>query len=326
VVVMLQSKGGGVPEPVAVLGFADGKPKIGENILKIIAGQPYYFNALRIPRGLYAGQDKGPDGKPLGLTLQCRKLTLAPPEPEVVILPDGWYQEMEMNAWVQEAGTETWNSGLATATVTTSEVAFEGWVKSTIYSIKATIRAENYAYLAVIGPILFWIDVTKVKVEQEPLETEGTENFEGTSVFCISHAKSTINNPDPLIYQGENIDVTYQWCLDYLEAFAESLAMSGPTVLSPPARDHTPEPVPDQISIGNYPVGSIYAAVYTKELYDKAVKTTSREQRPKEFIEQIAGQIMFREIPGSIMPNMAVYENISEVSFFVKPHSKGDTT
>ena len=79
--------------PFAVIGFADGKPRIGEDILKIsfntaAAGQNYMlwkFLGLGAPEnypvaGLnpgggvlnpWNGDEKGPDGFPLGLTEEC---------------------------------------------------------------------------------------------------------------------------------------------------------------------------------------------------------------------------------------------------------------
>ena len=81
-VIVMLSEG----KPVAVLGFADGKPKIGENILKVTSSFPdYYFHALVMPKVLYEGKEKGPDGKPLRLTLPVRDITLDPPPPVLTI-------------------------------------------------------------------------------------------------------------------------------------------------------------------------------------------------------------------------------------------------
>jgi len=83
VVVMLRQ---GVP--AAVIGFADGKPRVGENIIKFVcegldqvpSSQTFYKAAFGLglyegPGSPYDGEDTGPDGFDLGLTEEYPMIT-----------------------------------------------------------------------------------------------------------------------------------------------------------------------------------------------------------------------------------------------------------
>lgn len=58
-------------KPVAVFGFADGKPKVGEDVLKsTVYGVSAYSSASNFGND-YSGQELGPDGLNLNLTEKC---------------------------------------------------------------------------------------------------------------------------------------------------------------------------------------------------------------------------------------------------------------
>jgi hypothetical protein len=295
-VVVMLSQG----KPVVVLGFADGKPKVGENILKVDSSFPtYYFHALRMPKLLYEGEDTGPDGKPLRLTLPVQKITLTPPDPVLTYFVEGYLFETESKGTIIEYAGE----GGLPCDYTVKRVYVESTATVTRYDGVSFVEREYIAYLPVIGPILYFINVTIVTNRLERDTETYTETNDGWGPFCIAIIGSGL---------CEGLDYA-PWCLEYIQDLADMA--TGQT------SNTVPDPiVPLEPETSKTIFVDTYAAVYTPELYAKALQTKTREKIPEELIYQWGGQILFVQIPNYwVMPG--IYEEMGKPEMFVKPHN-----
>jgi len=293
--------------PVAIVGFADGKPRVGENILKVDLGAGYWYNALisRVTDGYYAGRkeayaghDKGPDGLDLGLSLECEHITLKSHTAEYEF-SDGW--DFNWNYVGRIVTTEIpANPPFAYCRSETKQVWESGTQITTYYYSKSKTEFKEYAYLVKIGPILFWIDVDKsvYTVERQTRSENWPVSFDNaTWDWCIMVYPDYPCTGSPYA----------PGCLDYLAAQVIARTESG-TLGTPPG---TQTDYGSQSSIG-----AVYAAIYSKELYGKAKAITDRDNRPSEFIHQGYGYFYWN-IPYSELrdlPNLPVLK--------VRPHTK----
>ena len=98
--------------PVAVVGFADGVPRIGEDIVKIAAtgAGPFYLQCSDATP--YDGKETGPDGNPLNLTHR----------PEVYDGGKYEFSQIVSNSYAWDAGSSWWDQTCTNVVASTDPV------------------------------------------------------------------------------------------------------------------------------------------------------------------------------------------------------------
>jgi len=192
VVVMLKEG-----KPICVLGFADGIPRIGENLIKIVTTAPnstknYRFLSCakdttgQVAQIFSSGEDNpdGPDGKKLGIIMEITP-TITSNTPDYY---DVWHPGGPSNQWQMEVGYVTNDSPPV--------VHWDNYIY--FYKVRHTTTVHHVEFSVPVGPIkyLFKFTITEIKVEVGPLVEEYYWfNDDGTMPAASSHDPSGYEDP-----------------------------------------------------------------------------------------------------------------------------------
>jgi hypothetical protein len=292
--------------PVAVVGFADGVPRLGEDILKVDVGQGFFLCAQT--REKYDAGESGPDGAPLKLLKECEVIGAGT---ELVGEYDAGGQIT--NLWGGDFGSYEvehreagWISYMPVPAYD-SLVVYQNARRSTSYADShVSTYKDEYYYLVPIGPFLFWINAHRTRAEvkyTERTEYNNSKNHPfGEECICLTYAD----------FRGwglSEVDVPHPECYVWAEAEARELDASW---------DFGPG-MPDDYDIVYCYLDDTYVALYTEELFQRAKDAGSWENRPAEFVEQEAS-FEWSSALNAAIKNMADIE----FSMFARPHTKAE--
>jgi hypothetical protein len=293
--------------PVAVVGFADGVPRLGEDILKVDVGQGFFLCAQT--REKYDAGESGPDGAPLKLLKECEVIGAGT---ELVGEYDAGGQIT--NLWGGDFGSyevEHHEAGwiiYMPVPAYDSLVVYQNARRSTSYADShVSTYKDKYYYLVPIGPFLFWINARRTRTEvkyTERTEYDNSKNHPfGKECTCLTYAD----------FRGwglSEVDVPHPECYVWAEAEARALDASW---------DEGPG-MPDDYDIVYCYLDDTYVALYTEELFQRAKDAGSWENRPAEFVEQNEAPFWWSSALNAAIKNMADIE----FSMFARPHTKAE--
>jgi hypothetical protein len=146
--------------PVAVLGFADGKPRIGEDIIKSAFKSGHFWRASLLAP--YAGRDTGPDGVPLGLATLCPRhtadtVTRRTEAPYYVEKTDLYGVIDEDTTIPMLAGENDYPFEPGEQMGTYAFITYHDHTVKTTKAIVLNSLAKVYYYPVVVGPILYLV-------------------------------------------------------------------------------------------------------------------------------------------------------------------------
>jgi hypothetical protein len=289
--------------PKAILGFADGVPRIGENIFKMALTTPKYWDVEK--QTLYAAGSAGPDGKLLQLLRECTPITAQTEtlsettDYDWVITLQASQREAEVRFRHYEGTDGLWDA---------SSDFWQVWIKTTnwetkVYSTYGSYR-DHFFYLIPIGPILYFVEVFQnrtSKIYNGKTETEITGDADWIFDYeCCSHI---YYYPDPPYAPWDN-----PACQPAAEARAAS------QIIPYNALNY---PLPDPWNYKNLQWSyDIYAAPFSQELYDRTKVITDTNNRPAEFIYQSDPYIH------GTGTSLSGYTD--PISIFARPHTKAE--
>lgn len=287
--------------PFAVLGFADGVARIGENLFHITAVNKIFSI---IDQGLY-NKTVGPDGLPLILETDCEKITDF---------------KMEEGQGLPHYGTCVCSGGQAWAywgappgdPVERWASALSGWITEWYYVPINHLFTWRMRYLVPIGPVLFVI-----------LEQTWT-NFSNVSYFW--YEGETAGCPPPA-----DCNFYHWWGFDTEEeAFADAMnrlanfQQQCVGCVGPGAQPDESE----KFSVSSEPEIWIYAALYNEDNLKIARNGDwSNEYNPP--IPFVAQDPWFSYAVSDVIKNLAPFGDSPDqpnldLKIKVRPHSKAD--
>jgi hypothetical protein len=258
--------------PLVALGFYDGVPRIGEDIVKAIGDTTLYAQMSKMSD--YSGGEEGPDGLDLGLKLEIEPFKEAGDwkvgkNPSKHLVYKGFVQSLEIynetieqgSDWMHDWYREVLDYHIKSVTTET---------KQCIYS---KLRERSSYYLVPVGPILYFIFIYKTDFAFDH-EADETQVYEDSvHIFsCIRNGMEKSNYPDP-----NSPPVYYESC-------------SSPIASNQAAIDQNNAGWPKTYDRASTDFGStsvsshLYAALYTKELYDK---TTDNPPEVEDLLNDI---------------------------------------
>lgn len=174
VVKLRPTEEGGELKPYAVIGFADGVPRIGENIIKINDGY-----GKMVPGEVYPSAN-GPDGLVLRIDQECEKIVLELYES---------YEELVGNfggggfCIVTHSEILPWGLGLY------YRRCWLDWYGKNCFLYRRHSAVQRVLYLAPVGPLLYVIR----------METGGGHTYRTeTTITFLRSTVSSLENPYPL--------------------------------------------------------------------------------------------------------------------------------
>jgi hypothetical protein len=279
--------------PVAVLGFADGVPRIGENILKANVGSGIFFYATT---GLkYTPGDSGPDGFPLRLLRECEVV-----QAETELIGETEYGGQISNLWGADFGSieEVYHPPGGGSYGWDSLDVYQNTRRSTSYAdYKISTYRDYYYYLVPIGPILFWIEASRgrtIKAYTERTEVAPDEKNFIHAYMIKMYSIPPVEYPENVIAaEAKRAEYDISW--DY-----------GPGV-------------PADTETKHCYIGDTYAALYSDELYQRAQGAGSLSNRPLEFVLQTETGFWDYSLYQALI-------NLNDIDFsmFARPHTKAE--
>jgi hypothetical protein len=301
--------------PVAVMAFADGVPRIGEAILEVKTIQTAYWNVFQFVQN---PDDNGPDGKPLNLKLKAEKIK------EVV---DGehpiWLDSSLDRAWMSESTSSiyVWNVFFHTIGVT----------KTFVRHINMATKYTKYKvlmHLVKIGPILYLICTKyqgKPYIEHETHiehdDWDGIGNF-GNDPQCSTYDENVfpwgcpggVIDPDNLCYHHDSCPQIRARCEDYLAR------------LNANAGQWNDPGEPFEIV---FPSFFIYAAIYTKKLYDQIKHSSNLDwDWANDQLKVVPEGFLYQQTLSGIInwpqgePYGVTIKAKDDIEYYFRPHTK----
>ena len=297
--------------PLAVMAFADGVPRIGEDVIKIVANgapdNPYYAQCSLMSWDalLYEGKDNGSDGSPLQLVKKCELIL----EQQQVIPGDHLHGDpikyLDTDYYYDfEANPDNFYRG-------------SGKNSHTFYweSFTKTDDADYIIvrhYLVNIGPILYCIEFT------------WTYNYSGD---IHEHFYTEVIDPD-LTWDDYNFyPVLFaDWMAGAISVNAEYAALLAEKIAEGYGTDKTIQGLYSPTSIM---CCAVYAAPFSDKLYEatKAVANAPTMSSPEdcEGMKQAYEGFTFQEMfTNSLYTYFGANIIGSELDIFVRPHSKAE--
>lgn len=284
-------------KPYAVVGFYDGVPRIGENIIKRETGDPYWLDCDK--RADYLFQDYGPDVRPLKLLRPCERILINETTNNYSDQDGGYlnsfgYYRLEKVESVYSGPSAPVPAGWRW--VEQLRATLHKWISGEVLVSETEIKDISYRYLIGVGPILYLLDTKTTRTKQ----TYSSTSVDEPELDQYNIVTSSSIRTDYFLYgvveYPDNVTNFYSLVNSYL----------GQTFPNPPT---SPPPNSYDVSTGD---NGMFAAIYTKELYDKA---KNGKAIPSEFVRQT-------NFP-SITPNLNGVDD-PDLGIFVRPHTKAE--
>jgi hypothetical protein len=237
------------------MAFADGVPRIGEAILEVKAIKKFYWNVWQ---PVEYPDDNGPDGKPLNLKQKAEKIKeIERPDHETFL------DSVLANAWAEEVNTDIylWTPINHSIGVQTTFIRHENM-------IGRYAKDKCQMHLTTIGPILYLICAGfRGEPYDVPSSSAVHDDWNGIgSLGNDPNCKITDSNifpwgghdPDDLWMHYDNCTGGYNPIRPQIEAFLANLNASANQWSHPKEYWETV-----------YTHLAIYAAIYTKKLYNQ---------------------------------------------------------
>ena len=246
-------------KPVAVMGFADGVPRPGEDVLKSAFGGQHWWQ-VSLP-AVYPDGDTGPDQNDLGLKLPCERIlrdSITSPDPTPVMSVDTF-----SHRWGTLVDRETVRTTLPGLMMDYSllTVHCQQHATSGSKSFYRSTTTRRYKYLVKIGPFLYWIEQSSGETNYHwGEETTGTEDGGIVGATWLRHnyyleyLTSIGLNPTGAPFDFPEV-----------EGYADAWIVAHTTDVTD---TYTLPPIwPDTKRSG---ITDVAQALYSKELYDRA--------------------------------------------------------
>jgi hypothetical protein len=306
-------------EPVMVMGFADGVPRLGENIFKSEVGNQYWWDCEKIDE---YPDDNGPDDNPLKLLTPCERIFVK--EESItfegqftqLIYREGYFKVTDVKT-VHTEGIPGW-----TYPADHLEALLWKWLRGTYQVRIEKDITTTYRYLMPVGAILYLLETISVQTIFT-YETKSFDNLDGgwspnpgalmsgNIVIYVDPADYSppYSGPSPVYYPAVE------------EAFYNMIASYQGQIY--PEQGPTPQESYELNSTRTYQnsdedVIGVHAAPYTKELYDRA---KAGDDIPSEFAKQTDFSYYFlwyefcSEVWGINKPDLEM---------FVRPHTQDE--
>jgi hypothetical protein len=298
-------------KPVAVMGFADGVPRIGEDVLRsenYLADGAAPITAWRTSTGeTLADPDVGPDGLKLNLLLPCKKFqrSVETEHRDLGTVGGSLRRYYEINS--RETIFKPCTGFVA------AYDSLEVWMRPMIsgYNIKKKkdIITTHVFYLATIGPFLYYIDTElitdKYSTEHIPIGPQIDDDPLGHPWQFLSWVRHiyTTEFCTPLIPE-----------LDFPEVEGYADAWIAGVLATDNTQTFDPPHLPDNDTLIALLI--VYKALYTKELYERAKTATTIPSEFKSVISNLNNNIQFNKYIG--------YGDDPDLKFVVRPHTKAE--
>lgn len=286
VVVMCRpEEGAETPIPFAVMGFADGVPRVGENIFKSEIGSQYWWDCEKIEK---YPDDKGPDGTPLKLLRPCDRIfvkeeSITYPEFNInwLLWREGYFRVTDVKT-VHTEGIPGW-----TYPADHLEALLWKWLRGSYQVQIEKSISTTYRYLMPVGAILYLLETRSVQTIFT-YETRNFDNLDGgwTPNPGTLMSGNTVVYVDPNDYSPPGSGPSPVYYPQVEENFYNMIANYQGQIY--PEQGNKPKEGYELNSTRTYsdsPEGllGIFAAPYTKELYDRA---KAGGDIPSEFVKQ----------------------------------------
>ena len=170
--------------PVMVMGFADGVPRIGENIFQSKVGNQYWWDCEKIEK---YDDDNGPDGNPLKLLTPCERIFVK--EDSVtfegqfaqLIYREGYFKVTDVKTVHTEGGWMIYPADHL-------EAKLWKWLRGSYQEQVEKSVITTYRYLMPVGAILYLLETHSVQT----IVTYVTKSFDNLD-------DGWSPNPGPLI-------------------------------------------------------------------------------------------------------------------------------
>lgn len=303
--------------PFFAIGFADGVPRIGEEVLKTEYGSGHWWATEKLEQ--YSDGDKGPDELDLGLLSSINRIEVKSEtkdrDPEPILGPARLHHGGELiyrvtNFYLSEILCD--NDQL--------EVRVKRIIEEYgIYEYIENLTTKIYRYLVVIGPHLYVI-------EQTSLESVFRWGEEIRSLYYDWYQN---NSWQRHTYPTQN-GIPYGGCIERdfpeVEGYADAW-------IAERTQDqwwnYENSPLPEDGASTR--ITMVYKAVYTPERYEQAKTYWEQGAQPEGFIEDIPMLNLLRTNdpnspwpypPGSLGKELEDAHGDVELEFLVRPHTK----
>jgi len=298
-------------EPVAVIGFADGVPRVGENIFKVEVSEGT-VNVDTHDTNKFG--EKGPDGLGLGLLKECKPIFAETindarwEDPPVTI-----HTSSDYTYFVQQTpgAYDPAPPPFLPREIDTAWIWWDCVSSETHYKVKYRVWSELYYILVPVGPLLLWVAIAFGHYSKTVVweTTTGTTSFRGTG--WIGDATGCVTRT--IDYFG--VEVLHPECIPYLEGLIAGLPKH--------SEDNSPGPFPQDANRSYGELNWVWAAPYTDELYERARAAGPYDNRPKEFVIQVHPTKMGPYWANKGDPEGLSVENATKpFSIFCRPHTK----
>lgn len=287
-------------KPVAVLGFLDGIPRVGEDIVKVIANSIVWWQMSK--QATYKDGDKSPDGFDLGLKLSADLIT------EMSGLQIPWYahKTLSESSFASLAFTDV------PFNVNSIFEIFSGTTRYYYANLTLTITTQQFSaiprcqiHLLKIGPILFLI-VAKWFQTISRIVSSTHSDVSGWHIACTFGAGKN--------YPGW-IPFTEDGCPAVMASVEANIAGGNYTLdFGPP--DDMSEHMTPQVNL------DIYAALYSDKLYEEI------KSNPPSY--DFNKNTLIPDPPNGFTYQSGFFSNIDHLrvditkglSYYMRPHTK----
>lgn len=297
--------------PVAVLAFADGVPRVGEDIVRIEGSKKVWVRMSKAEN--YAANDKGPDGLDLGLKLEAEAIYDESSEDK----PSG-SKTLQYDQYADLVEEDTPYEGGLIYCVGIAHafyyITHATWTTQTLY-YKKRVRIN----LVKIGPILFLI----VSVWSGDYSTKDkNESYDGPQAYLATcYTADCIGYPLPIPFSTDSCDGDEGHVRPAVEAWIAAQTTSFGD---------------DGFDLSKYDEQGVsflvYAAVYSDKLYEdtKANPPTYDFEHNKLIPDPPSGFVLQTGLDdyfGDLHHDQDFHAKANEgVKFFARPHTKAELT
>lgn len=293
-------------KPVAVIGFTDGIPREGEDILKAKGSDIY---RARVSIAEKYNSDTGPDGLDLRLNIEAELIKEQSGEESL----GSWIvTDFRPSAWVVTHTTTTTSSppALCIGWNTTMVWTLEGDFEQTIKRVNST--PKYFMHLAKIGPILYFI-LTKYSEDFKIEEKQES----GKLLFGIDPpAVCVFGYVSCFPWAGPGLN--YDYCADGLTEKRVTDKLDEFNAADKPE-------YPD-IDLSDYDdkecIISIYAAIYSKELYNKIKGSPPTIDKQGKMVPDPPTDFIYQTVLNGHDDFCIQVKTKGGVKYYTRPHTK----